>query len=100
MIKVRVEEKNGNIFSVQMAGHADYDDLGKDIVCSAASSIVITSVNAIKTLVPSTLSFEEKKNQLSLIILEQNDICEKLLRNMISLLVELSEQYPKNIRIM
>ena len=31
-----------------LSGHAGYDDLGKDIVCAAVSSIVINTVNSIE----------------------------------------------------
>ena len=42
MIKVEVIKKN-----ISIIGHANFDEYGKDIVCAAASSIVITSIEAI-----------------------------------------------------
>ena len=47
MIRVLVSKKDNNIIKVDVLGHADYDQYGKDIVCSSVSSIVTTTVNAI-----------------------------------------------------
>ncbi|HHU69305.1 MAG TPA: ribosomal-processing cysteine protease Prp [Thermoanaerobacterales bacterium] len=45
MIKVKIlRNKNGNIYEVDVNGHAEYDELGKDIVCAAVSGIVQTAV--------------------------------------------------------
>ena len=42
MIKIEVKKKN-----ISIVGHANYDEYGKDIVCAAVSSVVITSIEAI-----------------------------------------------------
>ena len=47
MIKVDIIKKDDKIEEIVMSGHANYDRYGKDIVCAAASSIAITSINAI-----------------------------------------------------
>ena len=46
MIRVSVEGKK-HIEKIKILGHADYEDYGKDIVCSSVSSIVTTTVNGI-----------------------------------------------------
>ena len=57
MIKVRIEKDGANYKKVSILGHAMYDDYGKDIVCSAASSIVTTTINGILSLDKDTLIF-------------------------------------------
>ena len=47
MIQVKVEKNHAKYKKITILGHAMYDDYGKDIVCSAASSIVTTTVNGI-----------------------------------------------------
>ena len=42
MIKIKILKDY-----IEVKGHANYDDFGKDIVCASVSSIVITTVNAI-----------------------------------------------------
>jgi uncharacterized protein YsxB (DUF464 family) len=81
-----------------MSGHAKYADYGKDIVCSAASSIAITTVNAILKINDKAISFSND-DDLVINILSNDDITKKLINNMIDLLEELESQYNKNIKI-
>ena len=99
MIKVQISVKDNNIKKINIKGHADYDDYGKDIVCSSVSSITITTVNAILMFDKNYISYNEKKDNFEIVINENNDITNKLIKNMINLLMELSQDYPKNIKI-
>lgn len=94
MIKVLRSKKN-----ISITGHAMYDDLGKDIVCSAVSSIVITSLNGILSINPSALIYNNSKDGLEIEIKSFDDITLKLIDNMMELLTKLSNDYPKNIRV-
>ena len=75
MIKVSIVKENSKYKKISILGHAMYDDYGKDIVCSACSSIVITTVNGILALNKDSLSY------------------------MVSLLKELEGNYPNNIEV-
>ena len=98
MVKVYVTEKNNKIQEVLFEGHALYDEFGKDIVCAAVSSIVITTINGILSIDKDAIKYVEKPNlRISYI---GNDNCYKLLENMINLLKELEHDYPKNIKIL
>lgn len=99
MIKVQITAKDNNIKKINIKGHAGYDDYGKDIVCSSVSSITITTVNAILMFDKNYISYNEKKDNFEIVINENNDITNKLIQNMINLLTELSQDYPKNIKI-
>ena len=99
MIKVLISVKDNNIKQINIKGHADYDDYGKDIVCSSVSSITITTVNAILMFDKNYISYNEKKDNFEIIINENNEVTNKLIQNMINLLTELSQDYPKNIKI-
>lgn len=100
MIKVKVESKNKkHIEVIQILGHADYDEYGKDIVCSSVSSIVTTTVNGISEIDKEYLQVEEIKDGMIIRILKQDSICEKLIKNMLSLLSELEMSYPENITV-
>ena len=94
MIKVLRSKKN-----ISITGHAMYDDLGKDIVCSAVSSIVITSLNGILSINPSALIYNNSKDGLEIEIKSFDDITLKLIDNMMELLIKLSNNYPKNIQV-
>lgn len=94
MIKVLRSKKN-----ISITGHAMYDDLGKDIVCSAVSSIVITSLNGILSINPSALIYNNSKDGLEIEIKSFDDITLKLIDNMMELLIKLSNDYPNNIQV-
>ena len=94
MIKVLRSKKN-----ISITGHAMYADFGQDIVCSAVSSIVITSINGILSINPSALIYNNSKDGLEIEIKSFDDITLKLIDNMMELLIKLSNDYPKNIQV-
>ena len=90
-----VEKKEDCIL---ISGHAMYEDYGKDIVCSAVSSIVITSINGILAIDEKAITYEEKEG-IKIQVVKKDNITMKLINNMLELLTELSLKYPKNIQI-
>lgn len=99
MIRVKTEKENGFYKKIAILGHAMYDDYGKDIVCSAASSIVTTTINGILSIDKDALTYQVTKQGLTIIVCKQDQITETLICNMISLLKELEENYKDNIEI-
>ena len=84
---------------IEITGHANFDEYGKDIVCASVSSIVITTVNAILEIDRDAVIYKEEKDILTIELLKQDEIIIKLINNMINLLKELSNNYPKNIKV-
>ena len=99
MIKVVVEKENAKYIKISILGHAMYDEYGKDIVCSAVSSIVTTTVNGILALDKGSLSYLVSKKGMSITIKNTDEVTQTLLGNMISLLKELESKYPDNIEV-
>ena len=99
MIKVKVTKDSDMIKSVSILGHAMYADFGKDIVCSAASSIVTTTINRILSFDKEGLSYEVSKDGLVIKNIKTDNITQTLLNNMISLLKELEKDYPTNVEV-
>ena len=83
---------------ISISGHALYDDYGKDIVCSAVSSIVITTINGILAIDKDAIAIDTGK-QIEIEIKKSDKVTLILINNMMNLLNELSMQYPKNIKI-
>ena len=81
MIKISIRN---NIITI--AGHALYDDYGKDIVCASASSIVITSINLCLRFDKDSIKYKKETDKLTI-------------ENMIMMLEELASTYKKNIKI-
>ena len=99
MIRVLVKKKKESFAEICVQGHAMYDDYGKDIVCSAASSIVTTTVNGILALDKGSLSYMISKKGISIDIKNEDATTQILIGNMVSLLKELEKNYPANIEV-
>ena len=99
MIKVSVLKENRKYKKITMLGHAMYDDYGKDIVCSACSSIVITTVNGILALKKGSLDYLVSKKGMTINVKIDDETTQILLNNMVSLLRELEGNYPNNIEV-
>ena len=99
MIHVKVEKEHAKYKKIAISGHAMYDDYGKDIVCSAASSIVTTTVNGILALDKGSLSYMISKKGISIDIKNEDATTQILIDNMVSLLKELEKNYPANIEV-
>ncbi len=93
MIKV-IQNKN----TIKISGHALYDDFGKDIVCAAVSSSVLTTINAILSIDNKSIKVDQGK-ELVITIIKKDKIIDILLNNMINMLKELEKDYKDNIKI-
>lgn len=90
MIKIN---KQDNIMTFK--GHSGYETYGKDIVCASVSTLVISTVNAIKK-VGGTIEHNYEDDLLT-VKYEHEKITDKLIENMIDMLKELESQYKENI---
>ena len=98
MIKVNISKKEQEIEQIQVSGHAGYAEYGHDIVCSAVSSIITTSVNGILSF-KETIHVVDDAKVLTITVLEHDNITDTLLENMLNVLKEIEKQYKKNITI-
>ena len=94
MIKVNVLKNR-----IEIIGHSNYDTIGKDIVCSAVSSIVTTTINGIISIDNAAISYHYYDDKMEIINNKNDEITNKLLNNMIDLLGSLAKNYPKNINV-
>ena len=98
MIKVILTKKDDNVNKVIINGHAGYDDFGKDIVCAAVSSTVITTINILLSLDNQSISYNDSRG-LIIEVLKNDMTTKKIINVLISNLYELVKAYPKNIQI-
>ena len=98
MIKVNVKRNDNKVYELVIKGHAGYDVYGKDIVCAAVSSMAITTINNIIAL-DDSIDYEENSGLLIIRVKRDTEVNNKLLDNLVRMLTELKEQYPKNIEI-
>lgn len=82
---------------VTIKGHANYrDDL--DIVCASISSIMYTTVNACLKLDSKSIEYIDDKT-VTINILKKDKTTNTLIENMIALFMEISSEYPKNVKV-
>ena len=98
MIKVILTKKDDNVNKVIINGHAAYDDFGKDIVCAAVSSTVITTIKILLSLDNQSISYNDSRG-LIIEVLKNDMTTKKIINVLISNLYELEKAYPKNIQI-
>ena len=96
MIKISYK-KDKLIEEIKIQGHAMYSDFGKDIVCSAVSTMVTTTINNILSLDKNAITYKSDDAYI-LITNNDNEMASNLLDNMLSMLSELESSYPKNIK--
>lgn len=94
MIKVKINDNK-----IEISGHANYDEYGKDIVCASVSSIVITTINAILEIDLDSIYYEDLNNKMIIKVLKDDKIVSKLINNMILLLEQLENDYKDYIKI-
>lgn len=101
MIKIKVARDESGISFISMHGHAQYDEYGKDIVCSAASTIIIGGINAIAKL--GYLSFISYKVEAGDVELKINNTknfeLQIILKTILIQFQSIEESYPKYIQV-
>ncbi len=99
MITIDIKKKDDVVNFIRISGHAEYADEGYDIVCASVSCIAITTVNALISINEDCLVYTESDGLLEIGILKHDEVIDKLVNNMITLLTKLSEDYKENIKI-
>lgn len=99
MIKVNVLKENSLISNVKISGHSGYADYGSDIICAAVSSIVTTTVNGILSI-NETIKVTDDGDVLEIVVLNHDDVTDKLLLNMIKLFEGIETQYKENLKVL
>ena len=96
MIRITIGKDNDEITII---GHSGYSTEGSDIVCASVPSICITTVNALLSIDEDCIEYTDKKGFLKISIKKHDEVIDKLITNMINLLIELQQQYKKYIEI-
>ncbi|MBE6147933.1 MAG: ribosomal-processing cysteine protease Prp [Firmicutes bacterium] len=93
MIKI-VKKSN----TITISGHANSAEYGKDIVCASVSSIIYTTINALKKIQEESIEVEDKGSMI-IKVLTDDEIVKTLIENMMELLKSIEEDYPKNLSV-
>lgn len=96
MIKVEYKKVDNVIETIKINGHAMYDDKGKDIVCAGVSTALTTTINAILAFDKNSIEYKGE-NPFILNNIKKDDITNKLLENLLDILIQIETKYQENI---
>lgn len=99
MINVNIYKKEETIVGFELSGHAQHSKSGTDIVCSAVSALTISAVNGISQLTETEIIFKDENDLMQLKVDEPTKESKLLLSSMHLALIEIEEQFPKNVYI-
>lgn len=97
MIKIIIKTDEDKIIGYNVFGHANFAPKGKDIVCSAVSSITQTALLGLKELLKKDIEFEQDNGLLRVQISNPDKDSNLVLETMLLGLKEIEKIYPKNV---
>jgi len=100
MIKVRFYVGGGRYKGFEITGHSGSAENGRDIVCAAVSSAAIMTANTVSEIckAPAEIAYDDD-GYLKLILQQDSDELQNLLKGFDLHVRELAKQFPKNIKI-
>lgn len=101
MINVTINKTNGMASGFRVEGHSNYGEHGKDIVCSAVSSLAQTLLLTLKEIYDYKCSHSIRSGYLEVRILDIESLEEVqiLFRSFIIGIGAIVVQYPKHIKL-
>ncbi len=99
MIRVKFLVGNRQLAGFEIKGHADFADIGEDIVCASVSSAAFMAANTVTEIIGSKADANADDGVMTLIVHEPCERTETVLKGLELHLTELSKQYPDNIKI-
>ena len=100
MIKVTCEVKNSQIASLEIKGHAQSAEPGKDLVCSAVSAVTFGGLNALRNT-QQNLNIEVQEGYV--LISRSGEVesaDEVVLTTILTQLETIARDYPKYVKIL
>lgn len=98
MISVIVKLTNNEINSLEVSGHANYANIGKDIVCAGVSSIIVGGINALEDY-KDNIKIINANDVLGVEIKQSNQNIQIILKTILIQLETIQDSYGKYIKI-
>lgn len=100
MVKANFYYQKDQIVKVEVSGHSNFDQVGKDIVCAGISAIVFGTLNALDNLVSQQeVKLVASEAKVMIEVLKSSNNNQIILQTMLWQLKTISNQYHKNIII-
>ncbi len=105
MIKVKIVKKNENYVAVFCEGHSGYDTFGRDIVCSAVSTLIFNAEIALNEVleIGAKVKTEEKTAKISILLPvlseENKKIVQTIFQSLEISLKRIEKEYKKYLNL-
>lgn len=93
-MKIKILKENNKLQSMIFQGHAT-----NKIVCAAISAILISHLNCILAFDEEAIEYKEEKDLVTVNFIKDNDYLSIIIKNLIRMIKEMQEGYPKDILI-
>jgi len=103
MTRIVIRREGDRITALTAQGHAGSEAAGNNIVCAAVSSLMYTAANALES-VAGILPVIDRDDRKALLGIQLPETCEShdaqiILRTILQGLTDISQKYPKLVRI-
>lgn len=99
MVKVKIVKLKDSIKEINITGHANFADAGKDIVCAGISSICIGLLNSIDEMARESSIITINEDQINIKVVNNSQLIQNILNVGYYQLKTVEEQYPENLKI-
>ena len=99
MIKAKIIYQQTS-YLLDVNGHANYAKYGSDIVCSAVTTAVFTTIGLIeKLLKKEQYQLIQNEASIHLEVNVKNEMIDLIFQNLKDVLENIERQYPKNLKL-
>ena len=100
MIKIQINKTDNRYSSLEVSGHSNYDEHGKDIVCAGVSAVVTGGLNALTIQNKSKISCRVNDGYVNVDVLDiKDDKLQAIMDVIIIQLRTIEESYKKYVKI-
>ena len=101
MINLTILKSNDAITTLQAKGHSGYAEAGKDIVCSAVSTIMQTTLNGLLEVTKTDVDYEVNQDIpfLRITVKAEDEKAQILMKSAYLALKQIADDYKKYIKI-
>ncbi|MEG1752204.1 MAG: ribosomal-processing cysteine protease Prp [Clostridia bacterium] len=103
MTTIKIKKQNGKIVAFSANGHTEFQNSGTDIICSAISTLLQSTVLGIKQVVKAQCKTKKASGVLNFVLTEMDvqkiDLAQTLLQTMEISIAEIAKGRSKNIKL-
>ena len=98
MIKASYEANDDRYLSLEVGGHAEFSEFGKDLICASVSSIMFGFMNALDEL-HENVEIRQSTNKIAIINKSESDVVQDYFELVMMQLKTIEESYGDFIKV-